>query len=65
MSVPHEPLIKIYGVVPSECFIFKSAKQPIKLTFLARRLSPFWKEGDQLQELSNYSLVFKNGDDLR
>lgn len=24
-TVPHEPLMKVYGVVPNKCFVFKSA----------------------------------------
>ena len=33
ITVPHEPLTKIYSVVPNKCFVFKSAVQPMKLTF--------------------------------
>ena len=25
ITVPHEPLMKVYGVVPNKCFVFKSA----------------------------------------
>lgn len=57
--------MKVYSVVPNKCFVFKSAVQPMKLTFQSRKFPLNWKEGDELPELVNYSLVLKNGDDLR
>jgi len=65
MTVPHEPLMKVYGVLPEKCFVFKSAVQPMKMTFMSRTFPADWKKGDEEPELKNYSLVLKNGDDLR
>ena len=65
LQLPHEPYVKVYGVVPKRCIIFKSAVQPLRLVFNARKFPKDWKEGDALPEMVEYPTVFKNGDDLR
>lgn len=65
LSLPHEPYIKVYGVVPKRCIIFKSAVQPMRLVFTARKFPKDWTEGQPLPELTSYATVVKNGDDMR
>ena len=65
MTLPHEPMIKVYGVDPTSCRIFKSAVQPMKLDFQARKFPEDWQPGNPLPELSRYSMILKNGDDTR
>lgn len=65
LSLPHEPHIKVYGVVPKRCIIFKSAVQPMRLVFSARKFPKDWVEGHALPEEVQYAAVVKNGDDMR
>lgn len=52
-------------MVPKRCIIFKSAVQPLRLVFNARKFPLNWQQGQPLPELKEYAAVFKNGDDLR
>lgn len=36
MTLAHEPSIRVYSVKAKSCWVFKSAVQPLKLTFHAR-----------------------------
>lgn len=65
MMLPHEPFIKVYGLIPQRCIIFKSAVQPMRLMFNARKFPKDWREGMPLPDLQPYAAVVKNGDDMR
>ena len=67
LTCPLDPNIKLYGVIPKECNVFKSAVQPMKMTFTCRKFSSNLEERNiqSLPELETYSIVFKNGDDTR
>lgn len=52
LPLPHQPEIKVTGLVPDECTIFKSNTQPLKLVFNT-------SEGQQVP------VIYKDGDDLR
>lgn len=65
MQLPHEPYIKVYGVQQKRCMIFKSAVQPMRLVFHARKFTKQWKPTDPLPEMTTYATVVKNGDDMR
>lgn len=45
VCLPFDPLIKVYDIVTENCFVFKSAIKPIKLTFKAKKFHN-WKLGD-------------------
>jgi len=65
LQMPHEPYVKVYGVVAKECIVFKSAIQPMRLAFNVRKFAKDWKVGDDLPEITKSYAVFKNGDDVR
>ena len=65
LTLTHDPSIKLLSVNAKRCFIFKSAVMPLKLTFESQQYPVGWKEGDKLADPADYSIVFKNGDDLR
>lgn len=65
MQMPHEPDIKVYGIIPDNCRVFASAVRPMKLDFNARIFPPEWTENDPMPEMEKYSAVVKNGDDMR
>lgn len=52
IQLPLAPHIEITHFIPEKCFVFKSAMNPLKLTMSNKN-----KE--------EYSIIFKNGDDLR
>lgn len=53
---PLKPEQNLYGIIPAECSIFKSAKVPLKLTFNL----------EENAENKNVAvLMFKSGDDIR
>ena len=37
MPLPHDPLVKVKGVVKKECKVYKSSVAPIKMVFKAKR----------------------------
>jgi len=37
VSLPFDPCIKVYSVIPDKCFVFSSAVAPLKLTFEAKK----------------------------
>jgi len=37
LPLPHDPLVKVHGVVVEKCRVFKSSVAPIKMVFKARR----------------------------
>lgn len=45
LQLPHEPHIKVYSVNPKECFVFKSAIMPMRMSFNARVFPEDWQEG--------------------
>lgn len=57
-----DPRIKVIGIVPSKCFVFKSALCPLKLTFKVLEdptlHNPWIKNG-------LYNIMFKRKDDVR
>uniref|UniRef100_A0A1I7XRN7 Phosphatidylinositol 3-kinase catalytic subunit type 3 n=1 Tax=Heterorhabditis bacteriophora TaxID=37862 RepID=A0A1I7XRN7_HETBA len=57
LILPLDPSIRLIGVLPDSAALFNSAMMPVKLTFKTQ--SP---NGDSYNE---YSLIFKQGDDLR
>lgn len=63
--MPHEPSIKVYGIIPETSRVMKSAVQPLMLNFNSRQFPPDWQSGDPLPEMSSYCAFFKNGDDMR
>lgn len=63
--MPHEPSIKVYGIIPDSSRVMKSAVQPLMLNFHARYFPTGWQAGDALPDMSTYCAFFKNGDDLR
>ena len=65
LNLPHEPLIKVYDVVPHRCSVFKSAIKPMLIMFKARRFPEGWSESDEMPELIDYPVMVKNGDDMR
>lgn len=67
LTCPLDPTIKLYGVVAKSCTVFKSAVQPMKMTFISRQFSADReiRANQEMPELSQYSIVFKNGDDTR
>jgi len=65
LTLPIDPTIKVYGVVPEKCFVFKSAVQPMKMEFNARIFSKDGHATGEMPELTKFSIVFKNGDDTR
>ena len=65
MQLPHEPFIKVYGIIPDKCSVMKSAVRPMKLDFNARVFPKTWKQGDPTPEMTKYMAMFKNGDDMR
>ncbi len=62
LTCPLDPTIKVYGVIADECSVFKSAVQPMKFSFHARKFEAGRTEQPKLE---TYSIVFKNGDDTR
>lgn len=67
LTCPLDPSIKLYGVVAKSCSVFKSAVQPMKMTFTSRKFSidREIRATQEFPELGQYSVVFKNGDDTR
>jgi hypothetical protein len=65
MVLAHEPHLRVYGVIPEKCFIFKSAVMPMRMAFKARHFPENWSDGMQMPEMENYYAVVKNGDDVR
>lgn len=67
LTCPLDPSIKLYAVVKDSCSVFKSAVQPMKMTFTARKFAKNREErkSQPLPDLIKYSIVFKNGDDTR
>jgi hypothetical protein len=57
--------VKVYGVIPEKCFVFKSAVMPMRIAFKARYFSDDWQQGQLLPEMSTYFAVVKYGDDVR
>jgi phosphatidylinositol 3-kinase len=39
LTCPLDPNVKLYGVIAKDCSVFKSAVQPMKMTFTARKFS--------------------------
>jgi phosphatidylinositol 3-kinase len=62
LTCPLDPSWKVYGVIADECSVFKSAVQPMKFSFQARKFEAGISE---MPKLETYSIVFKNGDDTR
>ncbi|KAJ3180966.1 Phosphatidylinositol (PI) 3-kinase [Geranomyces variabilis] len=52
LPLPLDPHIEVTGIIPEKANIFKSALQPLKLTF-------------SCLDGSEYTIIFKTGDDLR
>ncbi|KAJ3163607.1 Phosphatidylinositol (PI) 3-kinase [Geranomyces michiganensis] len=52
LPLPLDPHIEVTGIIPEKASIFKSALQPLKLTF-------------SCVDASEYTIIFKTGDDLR
>eukprot|EP00731_Ephydatia_muelleri_P030776 Em0022g290a len=52
VRLPLKPSLKVIGLVPEECTLFKSALMPARLCFLT-------------EEKQKYLVMFKYGDDLR
>ena len=67
LTCPLDPTVKLYGVKPESCNVFKSAVQPMKMTFNSRKFAAKREDRNPnvLPELGVYSIVFKNGDDTR
>ncbi|CAI4231603.1 unnamed protein product [Auanema sp. JU1783] len=57
LILPLDPTVKLIGVLPDSAQLFKSAMVPVKLTFKTTDAT-----GGRPQE---YTLIFKQGDDLR
>ncbi|KDN44187.1 hypothetical protein RSAG8_05660, partial [Rhizoctonia solani AG-8 WAC10335] len=57
LPLPLNARIMVTGLVPEKCSVLKSNLQPLKLTFKCASES-----GSEAEE---YSVIFKNGDDLR
>ncbi|CAE6473533.1 unnamed protein product [Rhizoctonia solani] len=57
LPLPLNARIMVTGMVPEKCSVLKSNLQPLKLTFKCASES-----GSEAEE---YSVIFKNGDDLR
>ncbi|XBW36376.1 hypothetical protein QEN19_001955 [Hanseniaspora menglaensis] len=57
LRLPILPNYKIIKINSDECKIFKSSLQPIKLSFVLEELST--------NKSINYSVIYKNGDDLK
>ncbi|KEP52200.1 atypical/PIKK/PI3K kinase [Rhizoctonia solani 123E] len=57
LPLPLNARIMVTGLVPEKCSVLKSNLQPLKLTF---KCAP--ESGSEAEE---YSVIFKNGDDLR
>lgn len=53
LALPLDPSVLVTGVDPSECTVFKSSLNPIKITFKTASAQ------------RSYSIIFKSGDDLR
>lgn len=41
LQLPYEPMIKVYGVIPENCFVFKSAIAPMCLNYKIKNFSDF------------------------
>jgi hypothetical protein len=50
--MPHEPSIKVYGIIPESSRVMASAVQPLMLNFDARVFPPDWQSGDPLPEMT-------------
>ncbi|KAL6931454.1 hypothetical protein ACO0R3_002918 [Hanseniaspora guilliermondii] len=57
LRLPIKPDYKIIKVNESNCKIFKSSLQPVKLSFILQSLTT--------QNKVEYSVIYKNGDDLK
>ncbi|KAH7341662.1 atypical/PIKK/PI3K protein kinase [Rhizoctonia solani] len=57
LPLPLNARIMVTGLVPEKCSVLKSNLQPLKLTFKCA--------SDSGMEAEEYSVIFKNGDDLR
>ncbi|CEL55526.1 phosphatidylinositol 3-kinase [Rhizoctonia solani AG-1 IB] len=57
LPLPLNARIMVTGLVPEKCSVLKSNLQPLKLTFKCASESGM--------EAEEYSVIFKNGDDLR
>jgi hypothetical protein len=66
--IPIKPNLKVHGINPSGCTIFQSAMCPLKLDFFTVNKED---EGSsrktviQGSQQSVYSVIYKNGDDVR
>lgn len=57
-----QPNLKVVKVIPEECTIFKSAIKPFRISFVVRETA---QDGTMVGPEKKYSVMFKNGDDLR
>jgi len=62
LSLPINPNIKINGTIADTCRIFKSAKYPVKYSFLVTNESQAFINSE---DPSVFEIMFKYGDDLR
>lgn len=52
LALPLDPAAVVVGINPDEAYVFKSALNPLKISFITPNQTP-------------YSIIYKNGDDLR
>uniref|UniRef100_A0A0K0F8D6 Phosphatidylinositol 3-kinase catalytic subunit type 3 n=1 Tax=Strongyloides venezuelensis TaxID=75913 RepID=A0A0K0F8D6_STRVS len=61
LSLPVDPRITVYGIIPEDTKLFSSKQMPMKLTFATN--SHYINEINSAND--NYTLLYKRGDDLR
>ena len=64
LQLPYEPMVKVYGVNPINCFVFKSAIAPMCLNFKIKNFSGL-EEGVTQPNDTTMQGIYKNGDDIR
>ncbi|CEF65579.1 Phosphatidylinositol 3-kinase catalytic subunit type 3 [Strongyloides ratti] len=61
LSLPLDPKVTVYGIIPEDTKLFSSKQMPMKLTFATN--SHYLHEINSAND--NYTLLYKRGDDLR
>uniref|UniRef100_A0AC35TGK9 Phosphatidylinositol 3-kinase catalytic subunit type 3 n=1 Tax=Rhabditophanes sp. KR3021 TaxID=114890 RepID=A0AC35TGK9_9BILA len=61
LTLPLDPNVTVYGIIPQETHVFNSKQAPIKLTFATSQ--KFSCEISNTEK--SYSFLYKKGDDLR
>ena len=65
--LPLYPHSQVCGTIPEKCTVFASAKCPVKYDFkiAPETMNYLKKDKDDKDDHSFYSVIFKNGDDIR